>query len=211
MPAERNTNLYTPRGPPNMAQRFTTPTRDDVNPFLTNTPVPPGLLFHQCNNLASPQTPSCPGNEELARRAVDISTTYLTTKEGIEAYNRTLLAWESQHSPAHEVDFVTPPYPLTPGTVNIRSKECFRCGQKGHYSRECQVEEARQVNPREQHWRAKIGRLLYMTKKLTDTAGISQINATEDIPLPYELTIYDAASLNFEDYDDSGNGQESRA
>ncbi|GLB45131.1 hypothetical protein LshimejAT787_2000360 [Lyophyllum shimeji] len=142
-PRGNETRQNTQRGPPN--ERFMTPVRDE-NPFITSTPVAPSSLFFPRTPNNASQTPSHPGNEELAKRAVELSVVYQLTQEGIELYNRILAACESQHAPAHEVDFITPPYPLTPGTVNIGSKECFKCGQKGHISRDCVVDAARQVN-----------------------------------------------------------------
>ncbi|KAF5384125.1 hypothetical protein D9615_003277 [Tricholomella constricta] len=117
------------------------------------------------------------------------------------------------HTPACEVDFTTPPYPLTPGTVNIGSKECFKCGHKGHYSRECGVTPAEEVNAREQRWRAKIGRILFRARRLMDTV-VAQISSSEEAPVAYDASIYDAASLKFDDdyyYEESGNGPERTA
>lgn len=200
----------TPRGV-NAVQRYTPPVREGSNPFLTTTPAPVGSLFNpRTPTNAVPQTPSRPGNAELARRAVELSVVYVATPEGNERYKRTLAGWEAMHAPNREVDFLTPPYPLTPGTENIGSHECFKCGHVGHIARMCEAPQ--QVNQREQRWRGQIGRLLF-GRRIPDPVGISQINVhVDDLPLPYEPAIYDAASLDFEeDCEDSGNGQEACA
>lgn len=205
--AERMANA-TPRGPPPNV-RFNTPSRDsEPNPFLTPGATRPSSAFNR--PPGTPQTPSRsrPTNEELAQRAVALTSTYPTTPEGIAQYQVALQAWEAAHAPLREVDFTTPPYPLTPGTVNIGSRECFRCGQRGHISRDCP--ETQHVNVREQRWRALIGRILFFSRTRTETAAVSQVNA-EEPARPYDPAIYDASQLDFDDeYDLSGNGPEVR-
>ncbi|GLB43983.1 hypothetical protein LshimejAT787_1501670 [Lyophyllum shimeji] len=194
----------------NAAQPFATPTRNDGNPFMTNTPAPAGSLFNPRTpgNNTTPETPSRMPGTELARRAVELSMVYPATPEGIAMYTEALQRWEAMHTPSREVDFQTPPYPLTPGTKNIGSRECFKCGQDGHIARVCTNQ---QVNQREQRWRGQIARWLYGRRAPEQSFGVFQINATEETA-PYEPMIYNAAALNFEDdCEDQGNGQEARA
>ncbi|GLB40101.1 hypothetical protein LshimejAT787_0706110 [Lyophyllum shimeji] len=176
----------------NAAQPFATPTCNDGNPFMTNTSAPAGSLFNPRTpgNNTTPETPSRMPSTELARRAVELSMVYPATPEGIAMYTEALQRWEAMHTPSREVDFQTPPYPLTPGTKNI--------GSPGESTGAAL---ARPNCPLAVHAR----------RAPEQSFGVSQINATEETA-PYEPRIYNAAALNFEDdCEDQGNGQEARA
>lgn len=122
--AERMANAA-PRVPPSNVH-FTTPSQDnEPNLFLTPGATRPSSAFNQ--PPGTPPTPSRtqPTNEELAQCAIRLTSTYPTTPDGIAQYQQVLQAWEAAHTPTRKVDFTTPPYPLTPGTLNISSRECF--------------------------------------------------------------------------------------
>jgi hypothetical protein len=111
------------------------------------------------------------------------------------------------YPPAREADFTTAPYPLSPGTAPLGSRECYSCGIYGHITRDHDPA-IPVVNVREQRWRAFIGRNLYVRGRL-DFNPISQINAHEEETLPYDPAIYNAGQLNFsEEQDSQGNGEE---
>ncbi|PPQ72271.1 hypothetical protein CVT25_008095 [Psilocybe cyanescens] len=208
----------TPSTPQTPINHFNIRPIESPNPFasgstLHGTPIFGGKTTH----LPALQTPSpasiCPNNIELANRAVAASSTFPSTPEGVAAYNTAMQAWEGVYPPGREVDFTTAPYPLTPGTANIGSRECFACGQCGHITRECTTDTVK-INNREQRWRAFIGRQLFGFRPVSrpDTIGISQISTAvefNNMPLPYDPAIYDTGQLDFEDdYEQQGNGQE---
>ncbi|PPQ91967.1 hypothetical protein CVT25_004442 [Psilocybe cyanescens] len=208
----------TPSTPQTPVNRFNIRPLESPNPFasgstLHNSPIFGGKTTHP----PVPQTLSPasirPNNIELANRAVAASSTFANKPEGVAAYNAAIQAWEGVYPPGREVDFTTAPYPLTPGTANIGSRECFACAQRGHITRECAADTVK-INNREQRWHAFIGRQLFGFRPVSrsDTIGISQISTAvefNDTPLPYDPAIYDAGQLDFEDdYEQQGNGQE---
>ncbi|KAF8068833.1 hypothetical protein FPV67DRAFT_1668891 [Lyophyllum atratum] len=210
MLAPSSTNALTrpnaPQTPAAGGQHFATPASNESNPFLSSTPAAPGTLFNPRTPATNmpPQTPSPNriGNAELARHAVEIAMLFPNTPEGVKLYTSTMASWEAIHGMVREVDFLCQPYPLTPGTEKIGSRECFKCGYSGHIARQC---DNQQVNRREQRWRGLIGRCLFgMGGRAGDSFGVLQISAVEET-LPYDPAIYDAGSLEFEeDYGESG-------
>ena len=157
-----------------------------------------------------PQTPTpnrtYPTSVDLARQAIAASSTFPDTPEGRANYQAALQAWEAIHPPAREADFTTPPYPLTPGTAPLGSRECYTCGIQGHITKDHDPN-IPAVNNREQRWRAFIGRNL-QTWTRTDYP-IAQINVQDGETLSYDPAIYNAAQLDFsEEYENQGNGEE---
>ena len=108
---------------------------------------------------------------------------------------------------AREVDFMTAPYPLTPGTAPLGSRECYTCGVYGHIAKDHDPS-IPPINTREQRWRAFVGWNLQARARL-DFGPVSQINVQDRDTMPYNPAIYNAAQLDFsEDYEDQGNGRE---
>jgi hypothetical protein len=199
----------TPSTPTN--QRFNQPLNTPSSSFFsTNTTLHPSSIFSG-SKPPMPQTPSSNRsqitNQDLARKAIAASSTFLNTPEGQSNYMTALQAWEAVYPPAREADFTTAPYPLSPGTAPLGSRECYSCGIYGHITRDHDPA-IPVVNVREQRWRAFIGRNLYVRGRL-DFNPISQINAHEEETLPYDPAIYNAGQLNFsEEQDSQGNGEE---
>lgn len=205
------TQPWTPRVPSTPTnQRFTQPQNTPSGSFLlTNSTLPPTSIFAGMKQT-TPQTPSPnriqPTNQDLARKAIAVSSTFPNTPEGHTSYLTALRAWEAVYPPAREADFTTAPYPLTPGTAPLGSRECYTCGIQGHITKEHDPA-IPQINVREQHWRAFIGRNLYARGRL-DFAPVTQINVQEEALL-YDPAIYNAAQLNFaEEQVEQGNGEE---
>ncbi|KAG2068838.1 hypothetical protein BDR04DRAFT_1023503 [Suillus decipiens] len=59
------------------------------------------------------------------------------TPAGQVAYEKQLCQWRTKWGNGARCSEHTP-FPLTPGTAQICSVECFRCGGHGHISPECQ-------------------------------------------------------------------------
>jgi len=185
--------------------------------FLSNnSTLHPNSIFSN-SKLPSPQTPT-PNrgqfgttqvtNQDLARKAIAASSAFPDTPEGKTNYLTALHAWEAVYPPAREADFTTAPYPLTPGTAPIGSRECYTCGIYGHITREHDPA-IPAVNAREQRWRAFIGRNLYARGRLDYSSPISQINVHDEETQPYDPAIYNVAQLDFaEEQDGQGNGEE---
>ncbi|KAJ4475378.1 hypothetical protein C8J55DRAFT_432438 [Lentinula edodes] len=57
------------------------------------------------------------------------------TEQGRADYGKQCAEWARTHGNV-SVTYNTP-VPLKPGTVAVRSRECYRCGKLGHRSREC--------------------------------------------------------------------------
>ncbi|KAG6913106.1 hypothetical protein DXG01_009630 [Tephrocybe rancida] len=185
-------------------------TREQSNPFISPTPIARGNLFNpQTPGNPEQQTPSRVSNMELAKRAIEFSKVQPNTAEGVTAYREELRKWEEQYGTSREVDFMCSPYPLTPGTQIIGSRECFKCGHSGHISRFC--DNPTQISMKEQRWRGRIAAIMFDRRPQMDNAGVSQINVMEE-QLPYEPAIYDAGSIVFEEeWEEQGNGAGARA
>jgi hypothetical protein len=204
-------NMRTPSTP--MNQRFNQPIVTPSGSFLsTNSTLHPNSIFaNQKTATPVPQTPS-PNhtqltNQDLARKAIAASSTFPNTPEGKANYQAALQAWEAVYPPAREVDFTTAPYPLTPGTAPLGSRECYTCGLQGHINRDHDPA-IPAINLREQRWRAFVGRNLQARARM-DFTPVAQINAQDEDTLPYDPAIYNAAQLDFfDDYVDQGNGEE---
>ena len=162
-----------------------------------------------------PQTPIPNGtqltNQDLARKAIAVSSTFPDTPEGRANYQTALQAWEAIYPPAREVDFTTAPYPLTPGTAPLGSRECYRCGISGHHITRDHDPAIPVINIREQHWRALVNRSLLQTRPRMDFSSISQSNTQDEEPMLYDPAIYNTAQLDYsdsEEYENQGNGEE---
>ena len=210
-----NSPPWTPRAPTTpIHQRFAPPISTPSGSFLSsNSTLHPNSIFSNLKTTV-PQTPTHNRttpltNQDLARKAIAASSVFPNTQEGMTNYLTALQAWEAVYPPTREVDFTTAPYPLTPGTAPLGSRECYTCGIQGHTSKEHDPA-VPQINLREQRWRAQIGRNLYARTRL-DFSTISQINNNDEETLPYDPAIYDAAQLDFlEEHDEQGNGMEAR-
>lgn len=198
----------TPSTPVN--QRFSQPVNTPTGSFLSsNSTLHPNSIFAQ--KVPMPQTPTQNrpqiSNQDLARKAIAVSSTFANTAEGKANYLAALHAWEAVYPPAREVDFTTAPYPLTPGTDPLGSRECYSCGIHGHITREHDPA-IPTINVREQRWRAFIGRNLYARGRM-DYTPISQISTHDEDTLPYDPAIYNAGQLDFtEEFSNQGNGEE---
>ena len=203
---------WTPRVPATPThQRFNQPMSTPSGAFLSNnTTLHPSSIFANVKQQV-PQTPSSNlsqlTNQDLARKAIAASLVFPNTAEGHTAYQTALQAWEAVYPPTREVDFTTAPYPLTPGTTSLGSRECYTCGIYGHITKEHDPA-IPQINVREQRWRAFIGRNLFARGRL-DFTPIAQINVHEEETTFYDPAIYNASQLTFEEeQNNQGNGEE---
>ncbi|KAF8189386.1 hypothetical protein BJ912DRAFT_1105589 [Pholiota molesta] len=195
---------------------------NDGNPFW-NTP---STLCPSQNQpayklpLQTPQTPQMPSPnqqtqpfglnaQELAKRAVAASATYTNDAAGMALYEAALTTWNALHPNTQEANFLMTMYPLRPGTTQIGSRECFRCGYTGHIAMMATGGyPTAQLDRCEQNWRVFISKALY-TRAHLDTICISQVMSTDEAPLYYSAAIYDTESLQFDDESmHQGNGQE---
>ena len=203
----------TPSTPNNQRLGFGQQTNTPSGSFLsTNSTLHPNSIFAN-QKIPFPQTPTPNrvqnlqmSNQDLARKAIAASSTFPDTPEGRANYMTALQAWEAVYPSTREVDFTTSPYPLTPGTDPLGSRECYSCGIHGHITREHDPA-IPTINVREQQWRAFIGQNLYARGRI-DYSSIAQINTTDEDPLSYDPAIYNAGQLDFGEEHDQGNGEE---
>jgi hypothetical protein len=121
---------YPPWSPrtPTTSQRQTQPQSTPSGLFLsTNTTLHPNSIFNPKTPIPQTPTPNRTQmtNQDLARKAIAASSTFPNTPEGRSNYQAALRAWEAVYPPSREVDFTTAPYPLTPGTAPLGSRECY--------------------------------------------------------------------------------------
>jgi hypothetical protein len=96
---------------------------------------------------------------DLMRTRVNELTHHPDTAAGQAAYEEQLRQWRSKWGSGARCSEHTP-VPLTPGTAQICSGECFRCGAHGHISPDCQVPQDAQLTKNETIWRGICTRTL---------------------------------------------------
>ena len=114
--------------------------------FANPAPMAQGNLFYQTRpaNYAIPETPSkqMPFSQERAENLRrNLPLIHPMTDAGRRAYEQQRRAWHDRNG-EHRADD-TCPYPLTPGTSQIGSKEHYKCGKasaqgaRPHTARDC--------------------------------------------------------------------------
>ncbi|KJA13379.1 hypothetical protein HYPSUDRAFT_209584 [Hypholoma sublateritium FD-334 SS-4] len=83
------------------------------------------------------------------------------TAEGLAAYNASIAAWNATWG--HLAPNETRPYPLTPGTSNVATRECWRCGLQGHTTPSCTS--TTPLPPLESRWRATAANIARMGRQ----------------------------------------------
>lgn len=118
------------------------------------TPAPRGTNY---NSARAPRTLT---DEERHRKIREGGLPiHPTTDEGRRLHEQQKLDWQTRN-PQPALPNEHRPYPLTPGTLPVGSKECFRCGQRpvdGHNQYNCQNTKVPEL---EFSWRRHAHRLL---------------------------------------------------
>lgn len=106
---------------------------NNSNPFITSEQPRSGNLF-------APQPRRLIPNHIRLRnlRQNTAGLTHHTLDEaGLTAYRAQVEEWRRRNPTTRNPD-ETRPYPLKPGTAELGSRECYRCGQIGHRLSDCQ-------------------------------------------------------------------------
>ncbi|KIK35640.1 hypothetical protein CY34DRAFT_27589, partial [Suillus luteus UH-Slu-Lm8-n1] len=96
---------------------------------------------------------------DLMRARINELLHHPDTTDGHAAYETQIRQWETQWGRGARCTEQSP-YPLTPGTAQICSGECFRCGAHGHIGPECQMPVDDQLPKNESIWRGLSSRIL---------------------------------------------------
>ena len=96
---------------------------------------------------------------DLMRMRINELVHHPDTHSRQTAYEEQVCQWETQWGRGARCTEQSP-YPLTPGTAQICSGECFRCGAHGHIGPECQVPVDDQLLKNESIWRGLSMRML---------------------------------------------------
>lgn len=206
---------YTPRQPQ-------TPTSRQNDPFLASTStVRPSSLTQRFTYQAQNSPLANRGmtaTQHNASRAALNSLMYPNNAEGQRQYVADMARWNSTYG---EIDpeVGMAPFPLTPGTAKLGSKECFACGMATppHLSESCANQ---RIPERETRWRSRINNMMYPRGERTGTpnrafqyATVAQMGASMDLQAQdeQESQIVDAESMVFEEWMvEQGNGAELR-
>jgi hypothetical protein len=157
----------TPQTPFTPTRQQTQYPRQQSQDFFVNpAPMAQSNLFYQTRpaNYAMPQTPT-KQFPFLQERADNLRQTlpsmHPPTDAGRRTYEQQRHEWHDRNGDRRADD--TCPYPLTPGTAPIGSKECYKCGKapaqgmRPHTARECTETP---VPPHEANWRALAANIL---------------------------------------------------
>ncbi|OBZ66049.1 hypothetical protein A0H81_13929 [Grifola frondosa] len=136
-------------------------------PFSGNQPIPAGRGIPQSARAPSmnpatltqpPALPILPAPDAVARLTAlrtNILVHHPDSEPGHIAYKTQITEW-TQKNPNATPD-ETKPYPLTPGTAPVGSRECHRCGITGHHGYACSS--IAPVPPLETRWRRVAGEI----------------------------------------------------
>ncbi|THG96054.1 hypothetical protein EW026_g5698 [Hermanssonia centrifuga] len=102
------------------------------------------------------------------------------TPEGRAAYQRQCDEWARVNNTLEPRE--DNPYPLTPGTLPLGSRECYRCAQGKHPASSCTADG---VPPREASWRAAAGNIIRTATRM-DRAGPANVLYIGNHYRPYQ-------------------------
>jgi hypothetical protein len=183
-------------------------TRGGISPFRGSGPGALGMGRGTSQPGGTP-APSL-RNRTAAERHQDLLNFALpqhpNTLEGQAAYQAQVKAWHIAN-PNRKPD-EQHPYPLTPGTPAVGSRECWGCGQKGHMQGAAVCAGGILPEP-EQDWRRIAGFIAraFHTERLVASHAVNFVGAQQYIPYPmYHQQQYRSAYI--EDVEDEqGNGR----
>ena len=129
------------------------------------------------------------------------------TADGQTAYQTQVTTWHAAN-PNRKPD-EQHPYPLTPGTPAVGSRECWDCGQKGHMQSAPVCAGATLPEP-ERDWRRIAGFIAraFHAERLATTHAVNFVSTQQYVPYPlYSQQSYQGGAY-IDDVDDGqGNGQ----
>lgn len=117
------------------------------------------------NRQTGPRLSSVATEEEKAvvRANMTKYPQFPNTAEGRTSYFEQLRTWKVAHGENAPITIDTP-FPLRPGTTQVCSGECYKCGMQGHRGADCEEGTAK-VPPQESKWRALCGRYLGRSRR----------------------------------------------
>ena len=125
------------------------------------------------------------------RARIDTLPHHPDTEQGRAAYKLQVLAWVTKHG-ANTIVSDTTPVPLTPGTENTGTRECFICGQHGHRNPCPQIMAQGPKVPRnEQDWR----RLIWANLGAFRARTAAAFYVDTDLDDPFLATAAELAAL----------------
>jgi hypothetical protein len=150
--------------PVNQTVPYNAPRAQTPQPNPTfNNPARRQIRYVTGNQTGTTQRPrgQPPTQEErdTMRTRVNELIHHPDTSTGQAGYEEQLRQWRAKWGNGARCSEHTP-FPLTPGTAQICSGECFRCGSHGHISPECQVPQDMQLMKNETIWRGICSRIL---------------------------------------------------
>jgi hypothetical protein len=186
------------------------PTRGNIHPFhgagpgalgmghgTTHPQIPSGQPLHN--------RPAAVHHQDLIQYALP---QHPNTTEGQMAYRAQVVAWHTAN-PNRKPD-EQHPYPLTPGSPVVGSRECWDCGQKGHMQSAAVCEGPVLPEP-ERDWRRIAGSIAraYHSERLAANHAVNFVSTQQYVPYPqYNHQQSYAGEGYVDDVDDGqGNGQ----
>jgi hypothetical protein len=185
-------------------------TPQQSNPFGGGQ-MNPGNLFYNVQRPApqTPQAPRTPQNFPTFRsndlRLADARANALphhpNTTVGKAAYAAQTAIWDTTN-PGRMKPNEYCPYPLTPGTADLVSNECFGCGHVGHRANDCPAPGS--IPDRERGWRA-IAAIIYGIIRPRGTTAVNYIATAQQWDPRQQW--YAEPRHEFTEYESQGNGE----
>jgi len=130
------------------------------------------------------------------------------TPEGLAAYQAQVVAWHAKN-PNQRPD-EQHPYPLTPDTVGVGSRECWGCGQQGH-AQGAPVCAGAILPDYEQEWRRIAGFIAraYNKERFVASQQVNYIAYSPYMQYPAysQHQMYPSSAYDGDIDDGQGNGQ----
>ncbi|EMD37972.1 hypothetical protein CERSUDRAFT_93499 [Gelatoporia subvermispora B] len=155
-----------PRAPRNNANALRPPDRD---PFSTDSTMHPNNIF---SGMQRPQGPNRTYTERLATMQANLPKHHDDTERGRQEYQAQVAKWLTDH-PGQDPN-KTRPFPLTPGTAALGSRECYKCGRAGHMGRACTATSL--IPEREGTWRARAGAIIRGAAPRNDVRAVHEVS-----------------------------------